>query len=143
MIDTIPHKYITGLQAINRMRTPSLDAVELALRLALAELNEQIARQRPEPAPTYPHALAALQQRIEQLQNERDHAIAERDAAEAQLGRLDEWLAEHSIGGDSDDVERAIREIKAQRQQIVILDADNASLICRRNQYIYELEATQ
>ena len=79
LTDTILHKYMRHLRQMNGGGYTSMDAVELALRLALEDLAESI--------PSTPSTeLAALQADLERLQTAADTEVAE---LRKQLNELD------------------------------------------------------
>ena len=80
--DTILHKYMRHLRHMNGGGYTSMDAVELALRLALEELAESI----PSTPSTSSTELAALQTDLERLQTAADTEVAE---LRKQLNELD------------------------------------------------------
>ena len=82
LTDTILHKYMRHLRQMNGGGYTSMDAVELALRLALEELAESI----PSTPSTSSTELAALQADLERLQTAADTEVAE---LRKQLDELD------------------------------------------------------
>lgn len=113
-IDTILHKYLRQLQAIDRMHPPHMDAVRLALRLALDELAES--------TPATPTVTS----------------MPGYDAIAAQLIQLNNWCANHAPAalngpGSTADVVLAVldsyaQQIDRQAEELRQADADNALL---------------
>ena len=83
--DTILHKYMRHLRQMNGGGYTSMDAVELALRLALEELAESIPS-TPSTSSTSSTELAALQADLERLQTAADTEVVE---LRSQLAQLD------------------------------------------------------
>ena len=83
--DTILHKYMRHLRQMNGGGYTSMDAVELALRLALEELAESIPS-TPSTSSTSSTELAALQADLERLQTAANAEVAE---LREQLNELD------------------------------------------------------
>ena len=103
--DTILHKYMRHLRYIDQGNIVHLDAVELALRLALSELEEEIATATPAAQFT-------------------DHRYA---TDSAQIIRLNDWLAQHAPDtyhepGDTADAVLAV--LNYQRTKLAALEAD-------------------
>ena len=80
--DMILHKYLRHLRHMDRVAVVHLDAVELALRLALDELEQSIASTPSTP----PTELATLQADLERLQTDANAEVA---ARKTQLAELD------------------------------------------------------
>ena len=80
--DMILHKYLRHLRHMDRVAVVHLDAVELALRLALDELEQSIASTPSTP----PTELATLQAELERLQTTADAEVAE---LKQQIAELD------------------------------------------------------
>jgi len=78
----ILHKYLRHLRHMDRVAVVHLDAVELALRLALDELEQSIASTPSTP----PTELATLQAELERLQTTADAEVAE---LKQQIAELD------------------------------------------------------
>ena len=83
--DMILHKYLRHLRHMDRVAVVHLDAVELALRLALEELEASIPS-TPSMASTPPTELATLQADLERLQTAADAEVAD---LRKQLAELD------------------------------------------------------
>jgi DNA-binding transcriptional MerR regulator len=81
----ILHKYLRHLRHMDRVAVVHLDAVELALRLALEELAESIPS-TPSMVSTPPTELATLQAELERLQTTADAEVAE---LKQQIAELD------------------------------------------------------
>lgn len=121
-IDRIYQRHIQAMLATGGDTWCDLAAVRFSLRLALAELAEQLAASPPETATDKLEALILSSQHITELKHALATILDERNAAEAQLAHLDEWLASAGITGEENEVDRAISTIEALQEQIADLE---------------------